>query len=131
MDPIPVPPPSPSAFNKNRPPSDLLQSQLSYFQHLQLRHGHEVPAATAQAVTTEDGAARYIAHMTRLIREKALAEKRGTKAESQPSLKLVPKRKPAPAPATVTAIAATAAKPVKAKPAKPKPATKPTKRRKP
>jgi hypothetical protein len=126
MDPIQVPPPSPSAFNKNRPPSDLLQSQLSYFQHVQLRHGHAVPAALAEAVTTEDGAARYIAHMTHLIREKALAEKRGTQPESKPSIKLVAKSKPKPSP--VVAIAASAAKP--AKPKKTKPAKKSVKRHK-
>jgi hypothetical protein len=130
MDPIPVPPPSPSAFNKNRPPSDLLQSQLSYFQHVQLRNGHEVPAALAQAVTTEDGAARYIAFMTHLIREKALTEKRGTQPENKPSLKLVSKRKPTLAIAAVAAPTKQPSSPI-IKTTKPKPAPTPIKRRKP
>jgi hypothetical protein len=93
MEPIKVPSPSPSSFNKHRPPSDLLLSQLKYFQHLDGKHDHGIDPTVSKDVGTEAGAARYIALMTRSIRSRALAAGHGTmppairKAASRTSLK--------------------------------------------
>ena len=88
MEPIVVPGPSRSAFNKNRPPSDLLVSQLKYFQHMEEKHEFGLDPVLARDIGTEAGAARYIAAMTRTIRREALAAGRGTLATER--RKLVP-----------------------------------------
>jgi hypothetical protein len=99
MEPIRVPAPPPNAFNKNRPPSDLLLSQLKYFQHLELKLGHKIDPEIRKNIHTEDGASRYIAAMTRLIR-------------GQSGLTIVPSPKPSAKP---LALAASATKPKKRK----------------
>lgn len=68
MDPIPVPAPPKSSFNKNRCVSDLLLSQLKHFQHLAHKQGIELDPAPEHDIYTEGGAARYIAGITRIVR---------------------------------------------------------------
>jgi hypothetical protein len=72
MEPIQVPKPSPTAFNKNRPISDLIRKQIDHFQHIQKKHKIEIDPAVGQELDTEGGAARYIAAMTRALRSQAL-----------------------------------------------------------
>jgi hypothetical protein len=109
MEPILVPAPSPSSFNKHRPPSDLLLSQLKYFQHLEEKHDLGVDPSFAKDIGTEAGAARYITQMTRAIRAKALAAGKGTVAGGGPALKLVAKPAAAAAAARRSGIALAAA----------------------
>lgn len=71
MEPIPVPAPPKSAFNKNRRVSDLLLAQLRHFQHVEHKQGIVIDPALARDLQTEGGAARYIAQMTRAIRSQA------------------------------------------------------------
>jgi hypothetical protein len=71
MEPIFVPAPAKSAFNKNRRVSDLLISQLKHFQHVEKKNGIEIHPALAADIDTEAGAARYIAQITRAIRAQA------------------------------------------------------------
>ena len=69
MPTIPVPSPPRSAFNKNRPVSDLLEHQLKHFRHLAARLPNEWHSnMTARDLTTENGAATYIAHVTNALR---------------------------------------------------------------
>ena len=63
-----VPAPPASAFNKNRPVSDLLRGQLRHFHHVEA----SLPLALRsnmgpRDVLTENGAARYIAHITNAL----------------------------------------------------------------
>jgi hypothetical protein len=76
VEPIFVPAPPKSAFNKNRPVSDLLAGQLKHFQHVEHKHGIAIDQATSSDLHTEAGAARYISKMTQAIR---------TQAQSKPS----------------------------------------------
>lgn len=80
MEPIQVPKPSPTAFNKNRPISDLIRKQIDHFQHIQKKHKIEIDPAAGQDLNTEGGAAKYIAAMTRVLRTQAL----GTIAADRP-----------------------------------------------
>lgn len=113
MDPIFVPAPPKSAFNKNRRVSDLLMGQLKHFQHVEKKNGITIAPAIARDVHTEAGAARYITQMTRAIRGAA-----------KPGIAIMPAPKPAKkaAPLAGLAIAAAAAgsstKAVAAKPKK-------------
>jgi hypothetical protein len=74
LEPIHVPRPSPEAFNRNRPISDLIKAQLKHLQEVErklepgLRSTFEV-----EKITTESDAARYIAHMTRVLRTRKIA----------------------------------------------------------
>ena len=69
METILVPAPPASAFNKDRPLSDLLKQQLRHFQHVEARLPLERRSNfSPQELATPAGAARYIAHMTRLLR---------------------------------------------------------------
>ena len=77
MNPIPVPAPPKSAYNPNRPVSDLLRAQLKHFQHVELKSGVKIDAASKQDLATEAGAARYIAEMTRAIRGRSAAQPAG------------------------------------------------------
>lgn len=115
---IHVPAPPASAFHKERPISDLLRGQLRHFEHIESR----LPAELRSTIPprdrlTEDGAARYIAHLTQALQSQAAAP-------PAPRPVLVPSRpkprKP-PVPTTLPAIAATATPPPKSKPAKSKP----------
>ncbi len=63
-----VPAPPKSAFNKDRPVSDLLRGQLKHFHHIEA----SLPPALRSNMTprdyaTEEGAARYIAHLTNAL----------------------------------------------------------------
>jgi hypothetical protein len=68
VEPIPVPAPPKSSFNKNRRVSDLLLGQLKHFQHVEHKQGIQVDPALSRDIQTEAGAARYIAKITRTIR---------------------------------------------------------------
>jgi hypothetical protein len=132
MEPIRVPAPSPSSFNKHRPPSDLLLSQLKYFQHLDEKHDLGVDPSFAKDIETEAGAARYITQMTRAIRAKALAAEKV--AGTRPALKLVAKPAAAASRETGIALAAAAETPTpkgKSKSPAAKGPSKPPKRKKP
>jgi hypothetical protein len=75
MEPIFVPKPAKSAFNKNRRVSDLLMGQLKHFQHVEQTSGVEIAAALSRDVHTENGAARYITAMTRAIKAQSAQSK--------------------------------------------------------
>jgi hypothetical protein len=70
---IRVPAPDAKAFQKNRRASDLVLSQVNHLQHLVHKHDIPVDAAIAEDIHTEGGAARYIAAVTRAIRNRASA----------------------------------------------------------
>jgi hypothetical protein len=68
MEPIHVPSPPKTAFNKQRRMSDLIRKQVEHFKHLE----HKLPAELRDRlpqhpIVSEDDAARYIAPMTRLL----------------------------------------------------------------
>ena len=93
MEPIQVPKPSPTAFNKNRPISDLIRKQIDHFQHIQKKHKIEIDPAVGQDLGTEGGAAKYIAAMTRALR-----------AQAPGAVAAVPPRAPIPMPAPARAV---------------------------
>lgn len=100
MEPIVVPAPPKSSFNKNRRVSDLLLSQLKHFQHVAHKQGMQIDPALEGDLATEAGAARYIARVTREMR-----------AQAKPSgIALVPPS-PAPAPAQAAILRDLAAAP--------------------
>jgi hypothetical protein len=69
MTTIAVPAPPKSAFNKNRPISDLLKGQLKHFYHIEASLPAELQSGmTARDYATEDGAAKYIAHLTNALK---------------------------------------------------------------
>lgn len=113
MEPIVVPAPPKSSFNKNRRVSDLLLSQLKHFQHVAHKQGMQIDPALEGDLATEAGAARYIARVTREMR-----------AQAKPSgIALVPPS-PAPAPAqpaVLRELAAAAPAPSRSKRAAKKP----------
>jgi hypothetical protein len=96
VEPIPVPAPPKSSFNKNRRVSDLLLSQLKHFQHVAHKQGMQIDPALEHDLATEAGAARYIARVTQEML-----------AQAKPSgLTLVPSAAPAPQPGVVRELAA-------------------------
>jgi hypothetical protein len=89
---IRVPAPSPQAFRKNRPVSDLVKSQIRHFQHLEHKLQLNLPTKfSPQDLTTEAAAAQYIAEMTTALR--------GPAAEVPPAIPAPSKRKPDTTPA--------------------------------
>jgi hypothetical protein len=89
---IRVPAPSPQAFRKNRPISDLVKSQIRHFQHLEHKLQLNLPTKfSPQDLTTEAAAAQYIAEMTTALR--------GPAAEVPAPLPAPSKRKPDTTPA--------------------------------
>jgi hypothetical protein len=69
MEEIVVPAPPKTAFNKHRRISDLIKKQVEHFKHIEYKLSPEQRATIPQhAIATEDEAARYIAAMTRLLR---------------------------------------------------------------
>ena len=79
MEPIAVPGPPKTAFNKSRPISDLIKKQVEHFKHLEHKLSPEVRATLPQhAIVTEDDAARYLGPMTRyfLSRKAAVPSKK-------------------------------------------------------
>jgi hypothetical protein len=70
MEVIHVPPPSREAFDKSRPMSDLIKSQVKHFKHLEEKLSPEQRMSIPQhRITTENDAAQYIAAMTRFLRQ--------------------------------------------------------------
>jgi len=68
MPTILVPAPPASAFNKNRPISDLLAHQLKHFQHMEAKLPNALHSNMApRDLLTENGAAQYIAHITNAL----------------------------------------------------------------
>ena len=68
MEPIRVPRPPQTSFNRNRPVSDLLKAQIKHFQHLESKLPDESRSPYApHELSTEFAAAQYIAHMTRVL----------------------------------------------------------------
>lgn len=71
---IRVPGPPPQAFQKNRPISDLVKSQIKHFQHLEHKLQLNLPTKfSPQALTTESTAAQYIAEITTALCNRSLA----------------------------------------------------------
>lgn len=77
MNPIAVPAPPKTAFNKDRPLSDLLHAQIQHFQHVEQKRGIHLDLAQKRDLQTEGGAAHYIASMTRAIRSQSTAKSEG------------------------------------------------------
>lgn len=91
MEPIVVPAPPRSAYNHNRRISDLLDSQLKHFQHVEKKSGDfGIDPEIARNIHTEAGAAKYIAAVTTTLRARGVA---GT--ATQPALSMVPTKKSA------------------------------------
>ena len=77
MEPIRVPAPPKSAFNKSRPVGGLIRAQIKHFKHLENKLSAELRQEIPQhAIVTENDAARYIAAMTRLFHKQPLAAAR-------------------------------------------------------
>jgi hypothetical protein len=71
VDPIVVPAPPRSSYNPNRPVSDLIASQIKFFQHIELKRGDlGIDPKIAGNIHTEAGAAQYIAAVTHVLRGK-------------------------------------------------------------
>lgn len=72
MDPIIVPAVPKSAFNENRPLSDLIRKQVEHFRHVEEKLPADLRASLPDRnPKTEGDAALYIAAMTRLLRSQA------------------------------------------------------------
>jgi len=85
---IRVPAPSPQAFRKNRPISDLVKSQIKHFQHLEHKLQLTLPTKfSPHDLTTEAAAAQYIAEMTTALRDPA-----AMRQASVPVLAALPKK---------------------------------------
>jgi hypothetical protein len=115
---IQVPGPPKESFNKSRPISDLLQSQVRHFQHVEAKLAPSLRTKfTSSQLHTENGAAQYIAQMTGIMRSgipKAVPT-------ATPIAALKPSPKPTPKPPRRTqplAIAAAATSSKKAHPKK-------------
>jgi hypothetical protein len=74
-----------SAFNWDRPPSDLLQSQLKHFRHLEKKLGLGIDPELGRHLGTENGAAKYIAAITRALRTRGLAGRAASTVAVMPS----------------------------------------------
>jgi hypothetical protein len=93
---IPVPE---ASFNKHRRISDLLESQLQHFRHLEQKLDLGLAPALAREAHTEAGCARYIGAMTAALRAKAAPAK---------GISLVPEA-PEAVPLVIPAVAAVGA----------------------
>jgi hypothetical protein len=133
VDPIVVPAPPRSSYNPDRTVSDLIVSQIKFFQHIELKRGDlGIDPRIAGNIHTEGGAAQYIAAATRALHSK-------TPIAAAPSkLKIVSRTKaakkpPSAEPLSIAAAASetTSAAPTKtparkaAKPSSAKPTPKP------
>lgn len=75
MTTIQVPGPPKESFNKHRPLSDLLLSQVKHFQHVEAKLDPSLRTKfSPRDVFTENTAAQYIAQMTDILRGLALAK---------------------------------------------------------
>lgn len=107
MDPIVVPAPPRSSYNPNRRVSDLIKSQIEFFQHIELKRGDlAIDPKIAGNIDTEAGAAQYIAAVTHSLRGKTPI------TTAAPKLKIVSRTKSASKPfsAEPLSIAAAAGK---------------------
>jgi hypothetical protein len=69
MTAIQVPGPPKESFNKHRPISDLLLSQVKHFQHVEAKLDPSLRTNfSSRDVLTENTAAQYIAQMTNILR---------------------------------------------------------------
>jgi len=80
MQPIKIQAVPRTSFNKHRRVSDLLSSQLRHLQHVVAKQGIEIDPELLLEIQTEGGAARYIAAVTRAVRERGLTMNKGTVA---------------------------------------------------
>jgi hypothetical protein len=104
VDPIFVPAPPRSSYNPNRPVSDLIASQIKFFQHIELKRGDLViDPKIAGNIHTEAGAARYIAAVTSALRGKAPA------TAAAPKLTIVSRTKSAKKPLSAEPLSIAAA----------------------
>jgi hypothetical protein len=90
VDPIVVPAPPRSSYDPSRRVSDLIKSQIKFFQHIELKRGDlGIDPNIAGNIDTEAGAAQYIAAVTHSLRGKAPT------AAAAPKLKIVSRSKAA------------------------------------
>ena len=102
MEPIRVPAPPKSAFNKHRRVSDLIRKQVNHFKHLEDKLPEHLRSRIPQHhVVTEDDAARYIAPMTRLLLSQPVAAQ-----QPSPAVPITAKKGPKAAPRTLSLAAA-------------------------
>jgi hypothetical protein len=74
---IRVPAPPPEAFQKHRPVSDLIKSQIKHFQHLEQKLHLNLPTKfSPHDLTTESAAAQYIAEMTTALCDRTTASQK-------------------------------------------------------
>jgi hypothetical protein len=105
VEPVIVPAPPRAAYNPNRPISDLITSQIKFFQHIELKRGDlGIDPKIAGNVHTEAGAAEYIAAVAHALRGKT------TVATPAPKLKIISrtkssKKQPAAQPLSIAAAA--------------------------
>jgi hypothetical protein len=126
MDPIRVPAPPKTAFNKQRPMSDLIKWQVRHFKHLEQKLPPESRAALPQHhIITEADAARYIAPMTALLRSRSRIAAIPAAAKTVAEMPLPSRR------AKGLSIAATADTATPVRKAKKKPSTKQNSRKRP
>lgn len=118
MEPIRVPAPPNSAFNKHRRVSDLIRKQVDHFKHLEHKLPEHLRSGIPQHhVVTEDDAARYIAPMTALLRS-------SSPAVAQPSPAASEKKGPKRVVASALSLAAAAESPGRSSTRRSKPAKK-------
>jgi hypothetical protein len=65
---IQVPGPPKESFNKDRPISDILLSQVKHFQHVEAKLDPSLRTNFSPRILTENTAAQYIAQMTNVLR---------------------------------------------------------------
>jgi hypothetical protein len=112
---IRVPAPPKQSFQKNRPISDLLASQIKHFQHIETKLDLTMPTSSHR-IATENDAAQYIAQMTHALLNRTPQTPAAPGPTPPPGTKprLVPRRAPAraakPAQGIPIAAAASASK---------------------
>ena len=115
---IRVPAPPKQSFQKNRPISDLLASQIKHFQHIETKLDLTMPTSSHR-IATENDAAQYIAQMTHALlnRTPQTTAAPGPIPIPAPKPRLVPRRAPLravkPAQGIPIAAAASTSKPKK------------------
>jgi hypothetical protein len=67
---IQVPGPPKKSFNKHRPISELLLSQVKHFQHVEAKLDPSLRTNFSTRILTENTAAQYIAQMTNVLRDR-------------------------------------------------------------
>lgn len=103
MNPIQVPRPPKEAFNKDRPVSDLIRSQVEHFRHVESKLTQAQRSILPQDyIRTEHEAAQYISAMTTLLLSQSAPS-----SPMRPTPAVMPRRAPQ-APANVIEVAANA-----------------------